>query len=190
MGGRRRGGEWCSRLRLRRGRGLNGGVLAAGAREPPGEESGARRKRSQGEHPRSEREPAASNPYRSGRVELLLGGEAGVVLVDEALRVEVEVVRIGAEEPFRVGSARQDVEAFVLERPEVLGANPRIALDIRELELPTRPRLAKAAADLEQLLRLRVRLTRGRRHRRPDWRGAERGSVADDPSAPPTGWLP
>ena len=36
----------------------------------------------------------------------MVGGEAGVVLVDEALRVEIEVVGIGAEEPLRVGSAR------------------------------------------------------------------------------------
>jgi hypothetical protein len=121
--------------------------------EPPGEESGARRKHSQGEHPWSEREPA-SNPYRSGSVELLLGGEAAVVFVDEPLRVEIEVVRIGAEEPLRVGSAGQDLEAFVLERPQVLGADTRLALDLRELELPTHPRLAKAAADLEQLVSL------------------------------------
>src|SRR5207249_7342206 len=88
---RRRGSHRSGRPRPC-GRWLNGGVAAAGAREPPGEQGGARCKQSQGEQPRSEREPAASNPDRRRGVEFLVGGEAGVVLVDEALRVEIEVV--------------------------------------------------------------------------------------------------
>jgi hypothetical protein len=44
------------------------------------------------------------------------------------------------------------VEAFVLERPQVPGADPRLALHLSQLELPTHPHLAKAAADLEHLV--------------------------------------
>src|SRR3989442_1032438 len=79
--------------------------------------------------------------------ELLLRREPAVVFVDELLCVEPEVVRIRAEESFRVRRPGEDVEPLVLERRDVLRANVRVALDLRQLESVTQPRLTKSAAD-------------------------------------------
>jgi hypothetical protein len=81
-------------------------VVATVAREPPGNDGDAGRKHCHGEQPRCRDEPAAaSNPKLRGCRRLLLRGEAYVVLLNEALSFETEVVRVRAEEPFRIGRA-------------------------------------------------------------------------------------
>ena len=73
----------------------------------------------------------------------------GVVLIDEGLCLEPQVVRVRPEETLCVGRSREAVEPVFLERLQVLGPNPRLALDLGQLQLLTLTRLAKAAADLE-----------------------------------------
>ncbi len=75
--------------------------------------------------------------------------EARVVLVDERLSVEAESLRVRAEETPHVRRCREDVEALVLERTEVLGADLRPLLELREVEVLTQPCLAEAGADVE-----------------------------------------
>src|SRR5207247_9638361 len=86
---------------------------------------------------------------RRRRGQTLRGSEAAAVLVDELMGVEPEIVRVGAEESLRVGRTGEDIEAILLERAKVFRADPRVALDLRQLEAATQTRLAKAAADLE-----------------------------------------
>jgi hypothetical protein len=90
-------------------------MVAARARELPADER-------EQERDRDSREPKvgprSSPPNPDGRrgLKLLLLREAAVVLVDERLRVEPEVVRVGAEKSLREGRPGEDVEPLLLER--------------------------------------------------------------------------
>src|SRR5205807_2121585 len=95
------------------------------------------------------RQPPAPDRRRRGSGRLLERRKAQVVLVHEPLPVEPEVLRVRPQEPSRVRGRGQDVELLVLERAQVAGADPRVPLDLRQLELPARARLPQAAADLE-----------------------------------------
>jgi hypothetical protein len=75
--------------------------------------------------------------------------EARLVFVDEELCVESEVVRICAQEPPDVSIAGKEVEALILERLEIPGANVRIGVDLDELDPVANPCLAEAASNLE-----------------------------------------
>ena len=77
------------------------------------------------------------------------GDEAGVELVDVQLAVEAEVVGVGAQEALDVGLRRQQLEALLLERAEVLAADLRRLLGLGELDPAAHARLAEAVADLE-----------------------------------------
>ena len=78
------------------------------------------------------------------------GAEARVELVDVELPVEAEVVRVGAQEALDVGLGREQLEALLLERTEVLDADLRRLLGLGELDPAARAGLAEAVADLEQ----------------------------------------
>src|SRR6266545_4811217 len=81
---------------------------------------------------------------------LLLGRDVpGVVLVDVQLAVEAEVFGVSAQEALDVGLRRQLVEPLLLERAEVLAADLRARLDLRQGDLLPFPGLAEAATDLE-----------------------------------------
>ena len=80
---------------------------------------------------------------------VLADGEARVVLVDERLPVEAERVGVRAQEAPDVGGRREDVEALVLERPEVLRPDLRPLFEFREVELLAEAGLTKAGADVE-----------------------------------------
>ena len=63
--------------------------------------------------------------------------------------VEAECVRVVPEKPLHVRRRRQDVELLVLERLQVLRANLRLLLELKEVEVLAHARLAQAGADLE-----------------------------------------
>jgi hypothetical protein len=98
---------------------------------------------------RRRKTPGPADPDRRSRLRFLGGSEVGVVLIDEALCVEPEVVRVRPEETLCVRRSREAVKPFFLERLQIPGPNPRLALDLGQLQLLTLTRLAKAAADLE-----------------------------------------
>jgi hypothetical protein len=83
------------------------------------------------------------------RLLVAAGDVARVVLVDVELAVEPEEVRVGAEEALDVGVRRQQLEALVLERAEVLAPDLRPLLEGREVHALADPGLAETAADLE-----------------------------------------
>jgi hypothetical protein len=80
---------------------------------------------------------------------LLGGSEVSFVLIDGALCVGPEMIRVCPEETLGVRRSREAVESVFLERLQLLGPNPPLALDLGQLQLLTLTRLAKAAADLE-----------------------------------------
>ena len=79
----------------------------------------------------------------------LAGDEARVVLVDIELALEPERVGVVPQEALDVRGRGQQVELLVLERLQVLAADLRLLLQLRELELLAQARFAKAVSDLE-----------------------------------------
>src|SRR5207248_10977662 len=75
--------------------------------------------------------------------------EARVVLVDVELALEPERVGVVPQEALDVRGRGQQVELLVLERLQVLAADLRLLLQLRELELLAQARFAKAVSDLE-----------------------------------------
>src|SRR5262249_2694782 len=138
--------------RRRRGRaalplkGEAGNLLVARAAEPPGgdHEGGHDRDPEQGEDgdPR-----LASSPVRTAhrrapgldRVLLLPGRETRVVLVHERLAVEAKSLGVRAEEALDVRRRREDVEALVLEREQVLRPDLGGLLELGEVESLAEP---------------------------------------------------
>ena len=100
---------------------------------------------------RIEERTATLDPGERDRGWFVGSREAAVVLIDEALSLEPQVVRICAKEALCVRLAGQQVEALVLERLQIARTDPRIPLDLRQLEPPARTRVTKAAADFEHL---------------------------------------
>src|SRR5581483_2229026 len=95
--------------------------------------------------PRARGRAAADAPLEH----LLAGAVADVVLIDVQLAVEPEVVRVRPQEALHVRRPGQRLERLVLERPEVLRADLRALLELREVELLAHARLAQAVTDLE-----------------------------------------
>ncbi len=94
--------------------------------------------------------PSRRHPSRRAHGAILLADhEAGVVLVDVQLPVEPQILGVGAEEALDVGVRGQQLEALVLERPEVLAADLGAVLGVRELDVAAETCLAEAVADLE-----------------------------------------
>jgi hypothetical protein len=81
--------------------------------------------------------------------ELLLPGEARVVLVDVKLTVEAEVLRVGTEKALDVRVPGQDLEVLFLEGTKVLGADLGVRLHPGQLEPLAKPSFAQAVAYLE-----------------------------------------
>jgi len=79
----------------------------------------------------------------------LLGREASIELVDEAMLLETKMARVGAQERLRVGPAWKDVEPLILERGQIPRSDLRRGLDVGQLETSANPGLAQAAADLQ-----------------------------------------
>src|SRR6266545_3232487 len=104
-----------------------------------------------GEPPRLHASGAPRPDGAPGTDRRLLHGRdvPGVVLVDVELAVEAEVFGVSAQEALDVGLRRELVEPLLLERAEVLAADLRARLDLRQGDLLPFPGLAKAAADLE-----------------------------------------
>ena len=80
-------------------------------------------------------------PLRPGRraararlVLVLAADEPGVELVDVELAVEAEVLGVGAQESLDVGLGRQQLELLVLEGAQVLAADLRRELGLREVD--------------------------------------------------------
>ena len=145
----------ASRLRRRRLQPAHAGVLGA-AEAPRGDhergEDADQRQREQHDArlaplalPASRRRHAP-RPHRDL---VLADDEPGVVLVHVELPVEAERVGVGAEEALDVGVRREQLEALVLERAEVLRADLRRVLELREVEALAQARLPEAVSDLE-----------------------------------------
>src|SRR5581483_5211548 len=142
------------RSRPRHGR---GGLRSAPVGRLPGgdddnREDGDRRERD--EHDARLHAPVAA--LRTGRrpadTRLVVVGpadEARVELVDVQLAVQAEVLGVRAQETLDVGLRREELELLVLERAEVLAADLRRELRLREVEAPALASLPEAVADLE-----------------------------------------
>jgi hypothetical protein len=78
-----------------------------------------------------------------------LAAVAGRVLVHIELSVEAEGLRIRAEKALDVRLRGQDVERLVLEGAQVLRADLRGELDLRQVEPLLRPRVTQAVPELE-----------------------------------------
>jgi hypothetical protein len=63
------------------------------------------------------------------------------------VRVEAEQLRVGAQEGLDERRAGQHRELLVLERPQVLGADLRLALDIGDVEVLAHAGLAQRLTD-------------------------------------------
>ena len=88
-------------------------------------------------------------PGRANRRVLLADDEARVVLVDVELAVEPEILRVGAEEALDVGVRGEQLEALVLQRPQVLAPDLGAVLRVGELDVAAQTGLAEAVSDLE-----------------------------------------
>src|SRR5256885_15981770 len=88
------------------------------------------------------------------------------VLLHQELRVEPEILRVGAQERLDEGVAREQRELLVLERTQVLRADLRRGLDLRDVDLLAHPRFAQAF---------------------PDSHGAYSGDFGEWSSVPPAG---
>src|SRR5258708_16446417 len=87
---------------------------------------------------------------RDDRVEHALAGLLVMqpVLLDERLAVEAERLGVGAQEALYERRPRQQSPLFVLERPQVLGADLGLRLDLGYVDALTHPRLAQRCSDL------------------------------------------
>jgi hypothetical protein len=137
-------------------RGRRGGALAGWRRlarlvaECPGQHNdkanGEKGANCRGRWKPAEVDPTTLDELRQG---FFGWSEARLVLVDEELCVESEVVRICAQEPPSVSIAGKEIEALILERLEIPGANVRIGVDLSKLDTVANSRLPQAASDLE-----------------------------------------
>ncbi len=128
--------------------------------------------------------PATSRPgsrraQAPARVTLAGGGgelgllglrKAGVERLDDQAPIEAEEVCIDAKEALRVGPRREQLEPLLLERGEVALPNPRLPLDLAQLEPPALTRRAKGIANLDRtaLRASRDLLTHSASAERPD----------------------
>src|SRR5262249_7347358 len=78
---------------------------------------------------------------------------AQLVLLDERSRVKPERVGVRAQEALDERRSGQQVPFLVLEGAQVLGADLRLGLDLRDVDPGTHPRLAQGRADLGHVLR-------------------------------------
>ena len=125
-------------------------------------------------------------------LELLEAAEARVVLVDEQLRIEAEVARVGAQEPAHEDRTREDVEVLGLEGGEVLAADLGVLLGDDQVDPPPLARLAQVVAELEHRTRWYSTSERGAadpprsRARRgpPAWPSSPGTRCVDDGSLP------
>src|SRR5437870_2548565 len=144
---------WCSRTHGG-GRGVRTMpcvvMAAAGLGQLPADERKKHGERNVDEPRVEERATTlgARQPYGRG---CLRGGEAVVVLVDEALALEAEEVCVRPQKPFRVRLTRKQVEALVFERLQIARTDVRLAFDFGQLEPLTRACVTKAVAELEHL---------------------------------------
>src|SRR5919204_366818 len=94
--------------------------------------------------------PAIALPQRRDRLQLDVAEAlvAQLVLLDEQLAVEPERIGIGAQEALDVRRARQEVPFLVLQSPQVLGADLRLALDLRDVDPRVHARLPQGGADV------------------------------------------
>ena len=146
--GARRDGD--GGLLLRGGR--RRGRVRVVARGRPRADDEDRRDRDGGEDAEHDERLEAPAPAlgRASRQPLgLRGDEARVVLVHVELAVEAEVVGVGAQEAADVRLGREQRELLVLERAQVLAADLRRLLGLRDLDPPAVARLAEAAPYLE-----------------------------------------
>src|SRR5256885_11383291 len=74
------------------------------------------------------------------------------VLLHQELRVEPEILRVGAQEGLDERVARKQRELLVLERTQVLRADLRRGLDLRDVDLLAHARLPQAFADCHALI--------------------------------------
>ena len=143
------------RLRLRRVRArCRRRAASARARVPRGDhERGDDRDADERRHEHAALDaPAAARLSRAphaDRLHLLGNDVARVELVDVQLPVEPEVVGVRAQESLDVRLAREDVELLVLERLQVLAADLRRRLDLREVEALAESCFPEAGTDLE-----------------------------------------
>ena len=79
-------------------------------------------------------------------LDLVAGLVVGAVLLHENVRVEAHQLRIGAQEGLDEGGPGERSPFLVLERPQILRANLRPCLDIRDVELLTHPRFPEGFA--------------------------------------------
>src|SRR5213076_1176056 len=96
--------------------------------------------------------PVAALRVCAPRTRLVLAAaadEARVELVDIQLAVEPEVLRVRAQEALDVCLRGKQRELLVLERAQVLAADLRRELGLREVDPTTDPRLLEAVPDLE-----------------------------------------
>src|SRR5439155_21926945 len=87
------------------------------------------------------RRPLCRAP-RAQRGVVLSDDVTGVVLVDVELAVEAQILGVRAKEARDGGLGRQQLELLVLERAEVLPADLRVLLDLREIEGLAQARLS------------------------------------------------
>ena len=159
----------------------------SGSSEPPRRDDERRgdgdRDERDSRHPRLSRPAVTSRERRAASAKwrvVLADREARVVLVDERLPVEPERLGVRAQETTHVRGRREDVEALVLEGTEVLRADLRALLELREVEVLTEARLAQAGADVEHERRhvtVAARLQSGCRLRFPDSARATRSTA-------------
>src|SRR6185437_16094350 len=81
---------------------------------------------------------------RDDRLEDCVAGVLVVeaVLLDERLAVEAQRLRVGAQEALDERRARQEAPLLILERPQVLGADLRLRLDLRDVDASAHTRVA------------------------------------------------
>ena len=75
--------------------------------------------------------------------------EARLVLVEHEAAVEVEEVRVRAEEPAHVRRRRHEVELLLLHRPEVLRPDLGLGLAVEDVQSSTQASLAECVSDFE-----------------------------------------
>ena len=90
--------------------------------------------------------PGATTPSRREH-DVVLGPDDGVQAVDELLRVEPELLGVVTQEGASVRRPRKRLEAFVLERHQVLGADLGIGLDLIDAETEPDALFAQRGAD-------------------------------------------
>src|SRR5712691_10612983 len=105
-------------------------------------------RREREEHQRGGHPKGSADGERERGDRRLLWREAGIEIVDQGLRLETEVLRVGAEESLRIGCSRESVEPLLFERSEIAGSNLRGGLEVDELEASADPGLAQTGADL------------------------------------------